>query len=145
MAFNARGFFERFATAVNARDTETVESMIHPDFMAEIPQSGERSRGIRAFLEQLENYPGGSPEIPLDAELIGGEGRWAMSPGYTVVPLANETEFTLITNARYPDGTLWHIVVILELRDEKLFRMQNFFAPDLAAPLAGSIATYTHG
>jgi hypothetical protein len=35
--------------------------------------------------------------------------------------------------------------MLVELRDERLFRLESFFAPELPAPLAESIATYQHG
>lgn len=145
MAFDTRDFFVRFANAVNARDRAALSGLIHREFVAEIRQSGERSLGLEQFLAQLEGYPEGSPYVPLDADIVGTEGRWAISPGYTVVALSSPNEFTIVTKARYPDGTLWHIVAVVELRDEKLFRMENYFAPEMRAPLVESMASYGRG
>jgi hypothetical protein len=93
-------------------------------------------------MAQAETYPGGNPEVPLDARVLADEDRWAISPGYTVVPLSSPNEFTVVSNVQYPDGTWWHIVGLIELRDGKLYRMENYFAPQLPAPLAESIASW---
>ena len=36
--------------------------------------------------------------------------------------------------SRYPDGTDYHIVAILELRDGKIFRETDYFGPSFPAP-----------
>jgi hypothetical protein len=64
MPVNARDFLTRFATAVNSRDKASLQAMFHPEFTAWSPQSGERSRGFDGFWAQMENYPGGPPEMP---------------------------------------------------------------------------------
>jgi hypothetical protein len=147
VAFNAREFFGSFIAAVNARDKEHMRSLVHPDFVSHIRQSGEQSRGFEAFWAQLEGYPGGGPEIAEAAatKLIGGEERWAITPAYTVVPLAAGGKFTTITRSRYPDGSSWWVVSLVELRDGKLHRFENYFAPELPAPLGESIASWSRG
>ncbi len=133
MASNGHEFFTRFVSALNSRDRDTLESLFHPDFVAEIPQSGERSRGFAAFWAQVEGWPDGSPVAPYlpDARLLGDDDRWAITPAYTVVPLTSSGKFTLLYHSVYPDGTSWFVVGLIELRDEKLFRMENYFAPEL--------------
>jgi len=61
------------------------------------------------------------------------------------VPLASKNEFTVLMRSQYPDGRWWHLITLVELRDEKIYRTVNYFAPELPAPLAESIATYQHG
>ena len=68
-----------------------------------------------------------------------------MSPGFTVVPLASPNEFTVTYRILYPGGQWWHAVSHLEMRDNKLYRMENYFAPEVAAPLADSIAAFSRG
>jgi hypothetical protein len=144
---NGREFFTRFATAVNSRDRRVLESMFHPEFTAWSPQSGERSRGFAEFWAQLEAYPGGAPEMPQlpDSRLIGDDERWAITPSYTVVPLAAPNEFTVLSAVAYPDGTRWHSVAFVELRDHLIYRMEFYFAPELQAPLAQSIEAFGRG
>jgi hypothetical protein len=133
VATDGREFFARFVAALNARDRDTLESLFHPDFVAEI--------------RQLEEWPEGSPTAPElpDARLLGDEDRWAITPAYTVVPLSSSGKFTLVYHSLYPDGSSWFVVGLIELRDEKLFRMENYFAPELPAPLVESIASYGRG
>jgi hypothetical protein len=144
MAFDARAFFFRFAKALDAQDYETVESMTHPDFAADMPQSGERIRGMEAWARQFSAYPNNDQIVTEtdDAKIFGEEDRWAISPAYTVVPLAASNTFTTTFRTRYPDGVWWHIITYVELRDEKMYRMQIFFAPEMPAPLAQSIAAF---
>ena len=79
------------------------------------------------------------------ARLLVDEDRWAITPAYTVVPLASRNEFTTLLRTQYPDGRWWHIIVLVELRDERVYRTENYFAPELAPPLPESIAKYQHG
>lgn len=147
MATRGRAFFSRFVEALNARDESVLESLFHPDFVSDLPQSGERSYGFAGFWSQMESYPEGD-EIALDlpgARVLDDEDRWAISPGYTVVPLASSNEFTVLYRSVYPGGASWFVVGLVELRDEKLYRMESYFAPQLPAPLAESIAAYQHG
>jgi hypothetical protein len=147
MAFVARDFFERFVAAINERDKEAMRSLIHPEFVSAIIQSGERSRGFDEFWAQMDAYPGGSPDLPPlpETRLLDDEERWAITPAYTVVPLSTPYEFTALVRARYPDGSWWRVVSLLEIRDDKLYRLENYFAPELPAPLAQSMPAYTTG
>ena len=147
MAFDAHDFFVRFIRALGEQDRATLEAMIHPDFVADVPQSGERSRGFEGFWAQVEQYPGGGEEdlTQTQSRLLQPEDRWAITPAYTIVPLASRTEFTVLMRAQYPDGRWWHIVVLVEMLDDRIYRTINYFAPEMPAPLAESIAAYQHG
>ncbi len=145
MTFNPREFLTAFATALNGRDFETLETLIHRDFVAFIPQSGERSDGFEGFVAQLKLYPGGAPQMPPETRLMGDDERWAITPGYTVVPLSALNEFTLLSSTIYPDGRTWHVVSLIEIREGRLYRMENYFAPQLPAPLPEAIASYQRG
>jgi len=147
MTLSPREFFTTFATAMNLRDYDTLEPMIHPEFVASMPQSGERSRGLEAFKLQAEMYPGGVPDVPLlpNAHLVGDDERWVITPGFTVVPLATANEFTIIGRVPYPDGTVWHSVLMVELREELLYRMDIYFAPEMEAPLMDSLLSRSEG
>jgi len=132
---------------MDERDFATLEKMIHPDLVSDMPQSGERTVGFAGFRAQLEQYPGGGVQNPVatDARLLADAERWAITPAYTVVPLAGRKEFTVLFRAQYPDGRWWHMLTLVELRDEKIYRTVNYFAPEMPAPLAESIAAYQHG
>jgi hypothetical protein len=142
-----RDFFERFVAALNSRDFDAVESMLHPDLIADNTQSGERARGREAFMVQFRNFPEATDDDfgIKDAQLLGDDERWAITPAYTVVPLADPGKYTTVLRTKYPDGTWWWNVSIAELRDGMLYRLESFFAPEMPAPLVESIASYQHG
>ena len=130
-------FFYRYVKAIAELDFAALEQLIHPDYVGEYPQSGERFRGFAAFRAQLENYPGGLPPARADdpkIKVIGDEERWAMTPGYTVLPLAGPERYTTVSRTSYPDGSRWWVVSIITLRDEKVIHAETYFAPEFVPP-----------
>lgn len=130
-------FFRRYIRAISDRDFATLEQMIHADYVLDYPQSGERFRGFAAFRAQLENYPGGLPAAPPDdprTKVLGEEERWAISPGYTVLPLAGPERYTTVSRAPYPDGSRWWVVSILTLKDDRVWHSETYFAPEFDPP-----------
>jgi hypothetical protein len=144
VTLDRREVISRFLDALRERDKDALARLIHSDFVTEIPQSGERNSGFEGFWAELQSYPGGGPITPPvnEVSVLGDEERWAMSPGYTIVPLASPNAFTVKFRILYPDGAWWHVVGLVELRDDKISRLENYFAPELPAPLAESIATW---
>jgi ketosteroid isomerase-like protein len=99
-----------------AGDEAAIVAFVHEDFVQEWPRSGERVRGRQACLNIVRNYPGGPPRIQLGR--ITGEGdHWVVE-----------------AISRYPDGTDYHMVAILELRDGKLAQEVDYFGPTYPAP-----------
>lgn len=131
---NPHDLFTRVLTATTGTELDELEALFHPEFVADSPQSGERVHGFAGFRYQLENYPGVvevESKLPV-SQVIGGEERWAITPNYTVVPLANSNEYTALTRARYPDGSMWWIIILVTLRDGLMFRAESYFAPALS-------------
>jgi hypothetical protein len=127
--------------ALNERDVESLRSMIAPDVVSTSPQSGERSAGFEAFLQEGDNYPGGTPEVAAaDSKLIGDDERWVISPSYTVIPMASPTSYTAVMKVRYPDGRNWFAILLVELRDQKVASVESYYAPEMPAPLAEAIS-----
>jgi hypothetical protein len=134
---NLQDFFRRYIAAIASRDFATLESMIHPDFTSDYPQSGERFRGFAAFRAQLENYPGGLPAAEADdptTKIVGDEDRWAITPGYTVLPLSGPERFTTVSRVPYPDGSRWWVVSIITLKDQRVIHSESYFAPEFDPP-----------
>jgi SnoaL-like protein len=130
-------FFRRYIAAINTSDFDTLEQMLHSEYTQDYPQSGERFRGIAQFRQQLENYPGGVPATPADDgswKVLQDEERWAITPGYTVLPLSGPERYTMVTRVPYPDGSRWWLVSILTLKDEKIFHAETYFAPEFEPP-----------
>lgn len=132
-----RDFLKRYVNAIAEQDYATLETLVHPDYVGEYPQSGERFRGFKALRHQLEQYPGGLPGERYDdarTKILGDEDRWAISPGYTVLPLAGPDRFTTVTRAPYPDGSRWWVVSILTLKDDRVAHAETYFAPEFDPP-----------
>src|SRR5918994_1131735 len=137
MSEATRDFFKRYIQAISDGDFDTLEQMIHADYVGEYPQSGERFRGFAAFRAQLENYPGGPPTSRFEdpkTKILGDEDRWAITPGYTVLPLAGPERYTTVSRAPYPDGSRWWVVSILTMRDDKVAHAETYFAPEFDPP-----------
>ena len=80
MPESKQDFFRRYTNAIATRDFSTLETMVHPDYVGEYPQSGERFRGFDALRFQLEHYPGGLPGADYSdsrMKVLGEEERWA--------------------------------------------------------------------
>jgi ketosteroid isomerase-like protein len=99
-----------------AGDETAYAALVHDDFVQEWPQSGERVRGKAACLNIARNYPGGPPSMSI--KRISGSGdHW-------VVEALGD----------YPDGSAYHVVALLELRDGKIARETDYFGPLYPAP-----------
>jgi len=137
MPESKREFFRRYMEAIAEKDYKSLKTMIHSDYVADYPQSGERFRGFEAFRFQLEQYPGGLTAEPYDdasSKVLGDEERWAISPGYTVLPLTGPDRFTTVTRSSYPDGSWWWIVSILTMKDDVIWHAETYFAPEFEPP-----------
>jgi hypothetical protein len=87
----------------------------HEDYVMEMPQSGERIRGRQKMREFQEAYPN-PPSIQLRRVLVR-DGLW-------VVEGVND----------YGGGQVFTIVLIIELRDGKMFRDTRYYAEPFEAP-----------
>ena len=120
--------------AVSLQDWDRLNDAFLADGILEYPQSGEVFRGIDKIRAQFENYrdlePGGSQL----AEVFGDD-AYALTPSYTVIRVEGTgTRGTAVIRARYPDGSLWWVINIFEVRDGRISRSRAYFAPDFPAP-----------
>jgi hypothetical protein len=97
-----------------------------PDFVMEMPQSGERIRGRDAMRELQRRFPGGGPSVVL-RRVVGGARVWVLE-----------------SYADYGDDP-WRVVVIFEFDDEGLIAKETryytraFEAPQWRADLVESM------
>ncbi len=126
-----RAIVERYMAAIPA-DLDTLTSLQHPDFVEEWPQSGERIRGSANFRAIQAHYGETTSEA---RRVVGTEDRWAMGPTFTPIRVfgAGDT-FTGLLLGRYPDGSVYHVVSVVELRDNLVWRSTTFFAAPFDAP-----------
>ncbi len=80
------------------------------------PQTGEVIRGKDNCLSVLTNYPGGMPTGTLRRIQASGD-------------LA-----TVELTVNYPDGSTWLQCTVLEVRDGKIAKETDYWAPEMEAP-----------
>jgi ketosteroid isomerase-like protein len=128
-----RETIEKFWQAANARDWDTIEMILDPDCVWEMPQSGERVRGAKNNREMNENYPG--PPTGEVRRIIGSEDRWVTTPSWTVLKITGSgDEYSSESRATYPDGSVWHSVDFFRFRNGKIYYMVSYYAPTTDAP-----------
>jgi hypothetical protein len=134
---DARAMLERFVAALGQGDWATAGSMIHPEFVDEMPQSGERTRGWENMRATLEQYPGAEGKGVAQAESVrvDSDESWAMTPAYTLVKVEGSGErYTVTGRLRYPDGTYWRMVILTTMKGGKIWRTTSYYAPEFPAP-----------
>lgn len=125
----------RYAASQIEGDFDMADSLRHPDWTAEWPQSGEVVRGTKNARAIMENYPGGAPRLVKQRRLVGAEDRWVTSPVGGAFKVAGEGEnWWGEWQMLYPDGRLWATVILLELRDGKVWRETQYWAEPFEAP-----------
>jgi len=112
-------------------DWSALSAVMAPDAVMEFPQSGEVFEGIDNIRGQFADYPQ-MPEGHLSAvEVAAEEPTYALSPTYTVISVGGSGRSAIATlRARYPDGSLWWIVVVYDTDGERLSRFKIYFAPE---------------
>lgn len=124
----------QYATASAAHDITALIALRHPDWMVVWPQSGERVQGSQAWAEILANYPGGAPTTEI-TRIVGAEDQWVMTPGNTVLKIAGSGDFWWSEwRLTYPNGEVYLVVDMFELRDGLVYRETVYWAAPFEAP-----------
>ncbi len=111
-----RAVAEAFWAAVGAGDLDAAAGHLHPDFVQEWPQSGERIVGADNALAVDRNFPGGMPSMSVRRILAA------------VDLVVIEVELG------YADGSRFFGVSVLEFRDGRIARQTDYFAEPFSAP-----------
>jgi ketosteroid isomerase-like protein len=104
-------FFER----LQHLSAEAEYELRHPDYVMEMPQSDERIRGrvnMRAFQEAYPNPPSIQPR-----RVVGSGDVWVIEG-----------------RSDYGDGQIYHVAMIVEFRDGKIWRDTRYYAEPFQAP-----------
>jgi hypothetical protein len=129
-----RAVVEAFLSAMNSRDADAFDVLLHPDYQETYPQSGERTRGAANLLAILDHYPGGYDDRGLE-RIVGAQDRWVATPSFTLLRIEGTGNvYTGVQKVRYSDGSDWFVVSIAEVRDERIWRVQTFFGPTFEPP-----------
>jgi len=128
------GVMVTMAEIISRGDFDRLAEAFHQDALFEYPQSGERFRGLANIRAQFENYPDLDPGGSQLAEVIGDE-AYALTPTYTVIRVEGTGQRgTAVVRVRYPDGSLWWVLNLYELREGRIARIRAYFAPDFEPP-----------
>jgi hypothetical protein len=129
-----RAVFEAYVRAMNSGDTAALGELVHRDFTETYPQSGELIRGLDNLRAEMTGHPGGYQGKGTD-RVVGSADRWVMTPSSTLVRIegAGDT-FTGVSKVHYSDGSDWYAVMIGEILDGRVWRLQTFWGPMFEAP-----------
>ena len=124
----------QYAAASAAHDIPALAGLRHPDWMVYWPQSGELVHSTEAFAEIIAHYPGGAPKREI-ARIVGAEDRWVVTASNTVLMVIGSGDFWWSEwRVTYPDGRVYFVVDLLELRDGLVYRETVYWASPFEAP-----------
>jgi ketosteroid isomerase-like protein len=131
-----REIVEEFVRAIEAKDIDALLALLADDFVDEMPQSGERTRGRENYRRIFESYPGGVGTTDSEGRrIIGSEDRWVMTPTYSVLRIEGSGDtYMYVGTIRYADGSVGQLIAIAQLRDGKLARTTSWYAAPFEAP-----------
>ena len=104
------------AELVGALDSDAEYELRHEDFVADMPQSGERIRGRDAMRELQRAFPPDTKPAFTLRRITGAGDLWAVEA---------EGDY---------GGQIFHTVLLLELRDGKILRETRYYAEPFEAP-----------
>lgn len=136
-----RELLARYVDLMNRRAWERLQEVLHPDYVEEYPQSGERIQGIANAVAARVEYPMSLALGDLgELVLAGADDRFTVAPQHKVVQIKGTgDQYTFVLRTRYPDGSDWFIIGLAEFKDGLISRTTVFMAPGFrAARLAGS-------
>lgn len=133
---SGRTVVERYARAIQDKDFDAQAALLADDFIDEMPQSGERTRGKENYVALVRNYPGGVGTLdPRGTRLVGAEDRWVLTPMFTQLRIEGSGDvYTYVGSVRYPNGEKWHMIAIIELRNGKVAKSTTWYAAPFDAP-----------
>ena len=135
---NNRQIAERYSKAEKDQDLARIGELAHPDIIVTYPQSGETIRGIDNYLAMLSNYPGGGLAKLEVSETHGAPEsvHVVSSPfGIPIITVSGAGNTFFIEGvAEYPDGGVFNVVGIIEVRDGKVVKETSYFAAPFDPP-----------
>jgi hypothetical protein len=131
MTVDHRALIDRLTGALSRSDYPALSESFAPDAVMEFPQSGEVFEGIDNIRGQFADYPK-MPEAHLSAVEVGAEPpTYALSPSYTLISVGGSgTTGTATFRARYPDQSLWWVVILYDTDGDRLSHAKFYFAPE---------------
>jgi hypothetical protein len=134
----------RYQDAMLALDIDTLGELRHPDYECFYPQSGERFSSHEQWAAAHRDYRGRFVASQVeDLSQKGGTQRATVTTVPTAMPFGStpiinmsDTGDLVVVEGRglWPDGKVYHWVLILEYRDHLVWRETQYFAEPFAAP-----------
>jgi ketosteroid isomerase-like protein len=119
----------RYLDAGGRNDLDALEAMRTSEWQMRWPSSGELVPSSAAYRSIHQQFPGGFPRFDT-LRIVGTEDRYIVSPANTVLRIAGNGDVWIgEARLRYGDGTEWYQVKLLELRDGKVHRETDYWAP----------------
>jgi ketosteroid isomerase-like protein len=123
-----------YGAALASGDQAALGRLRHADWTSDWPQSGERLRGHARAVALDGAYPGGRPSVS-PQRTVGSEDRWVMTPLYQLQRIVGTGDsWWADGTVSYPDGSVWQLAMLLELRDGRIHRETTYFAEPFEAP-----------
>lgn len=123
---------ERWIAAVPT-DEGVLKEICHPQYTEDWPQSGESFRSLDQMIEIHREYPLGVPGKD-DTSVRGEATSWVVTPMLTLLRITGSGNLYFVeSTTTYPDGK-YHVVSILEFRDDLISKATTYFAKDYEAP-----------
>jgi ketosteroid isomerase-like protein len=133
-----RQVIERLAEALATNDLDAQDALIHDDYVCRWPQSGEVIRGRANRRAIQENYPGAEGGIrPTTTRIVGSDDKFISSPipTWNMIHLTGSgDDLTATGTITYPNGETWHFVTLFTMRDGKIWRQVDYYAPPFESP-----------
>ena len=132
----ARKKLDQWYKALNAQQFQDLADMIgeiaDADVVLEYPQSGERIKGRENNLAVLQNYPG-LPNATVK-EMHGAEDKWVLTPSWTPLRITGTGDRYVVEGRLvYPNGEKWNFIDVVELRNERVIKVTEYFAAPFPA------------
>jgi hypothetical protein len=131
---SSREIVERYVEAMGGRDVGAIPEVLAQDVVEDYPQSGERIVGLDNWLAIITHWPESEALHTHIDRLVGSEDRWVMGPSWQLTRVVGTgDQFWAAGHVTYPDGSTWHIVQLLEVRNGKIARMTSYFGQPFPA------------
>ena len=113
---------------------DALDEVVTQDVVLDMPQTCERIRGLANLRGVWGNYPiqGGHTE---HHQVLGAEPRYVMTPTFNLVRVEGLGDNPMaVVKIVQGDGSEWWLVTIFAMRDDKVAKMVQYWAPVLPAP-----------
>ena len=132
----ARERLDQWYRALNAQQFQELAALLgeiaDSDVVVEYPQSGERIKGKENNLAVLKNYPG-LPNATVE-DLHGAEDKWVLTPSWTPLRITGTGDRYVVEGRLvYPNGEEWKFIDVMELRNDKVIKVTEYFAAPFPA------------